>query len=283
MPKTYKLSLLIIVLLMGCLNSRQKTDDPPVAKVYDEYLYLSELKETVPNGLSPEDSLQVSNDHIDKWIRNQLLFYQAQQNLSLDEKYLERQIEDYRTSLLIFKYEQSYIEDKLDTLIQDSLIEEYYNQYSSNFILNNHILKGVFVKVPRSAPQTWRARRLYKSDEPGHYKELEEYCFNHAEEFNYFEEEWVMLNEVLPGMPRLYMSPENLLRYRKHIEVKDSTYYYFLKISDYRLEGSVTPLEIVKDDIKSILLNKRKIQLIQELEASIYNDALDRGNFIKYN
>lgn len=283
MHTIYKISILFLFLFAGCLNSRQNTDDPPVAKVYDEYLYLSELEETVPGGLSPEDSLQVANDHINKWIRNQLLLYQAQQNLSIDDKYLERQIEDYRTSLLIFKYEQSYIEEKLDTFVQDKNIEEYYNQYSSNFILNNNILKGVYVKVPRSAPQTWKARRLYKSEEPDHYKELEEYCFNHAEEFDYFEEEWIPLGEVLPKMPNLYMSPENLLRYRKHVEVKDSTYYYFLKISDYRLEGSVTPLEIVKDDIRSILLNKRKIQLIQELEARIYNDALDRGNFIKYN
>lgn len=277
-----KLTVLLVLFLFGCIHSG-KQDDTPVAKVYNESLYMSELQEIVPRGLSMEDSLVVVKNHIDKWIRNQLLLYQAEQHLTIDEKNVERQIEDYRTSLLIFKYEQSYIHQKLDTLINENEIEEYYDQYSSNFILNNNLLKGIFVKLPRSAPQTWKARRWYKSNNPDHLKELEEYCFNHASEFEYFDEEWTLLNEIISRLPAIYMSPKNLLKYRNHFEVKDSTYYYFLKISDYKLEGSVTPLERVKGDIRSILLNKRKIQLIQELEANIYNDALNRGNFIKYN
>lgn len=279
-----KLSILLLVfLLASCLNNREHQDDTPVAKVYDDYLYLTELEEIVPPGLSMEDSVLVVKDHIDKWILNQLLLYQAEQHLTLDEKYLERQIEDYRASLLIFKYEQNFIQQKLDTVVKADEIEEYYNQYSSNFILNNNMLKGIFVKIPRSAPETWKPRRWYKSEDPDHLKELEEYCFNHATEFDYFDEEWIRLDQVLPKLPRLYMSPENLLRYRKSLEVKDSTYYYFLKISDYKLKGTVTPLELVAEDIRSILLNKRKIRLIQELETNIYNDALNRGNFTKYN
>jgi len=278
-----RLSIILAFLLAACLNNREHQDDTPVAKVYDQYLYLSELEEIVPPGLSMEDSISVIKDHIDKWILNQLLLYQAQQHLTMDEKYLERQIEDYRTSLLIFKYEQSFIQQKLDTVVNEDEISEYYDKYSSNFILNNNLLKGIFVKIPRSAPQTWKPRQWYKSNNPDHLKELEEYCFNNATEFDYFDEEWIHLDQVLHKLPQLYMSPENLLRYRRTLEVKDSTYYYFLKISDYKLKGTVTPIELVKEDIRSILLNKRKIRLIQELETDIYNDALNRGNFAKYN
>ena len=103
-----------------------------------------------------------------------------------------------------------------------------------------------------------------------------------ATKFDYFEDEWRYFPEILKNMPKIYSRPENILQYRKAYEIKDSTYYYFLKISDYRLEGMVSPLELVRNDIRSILLNKRKIQLIQELEANIYNDALNRGNFTVY-
>jgi hypothetical protein len=273
---------LLLGLFIGCTRSGSKNDDPPLARVYEKNLYLSDLKDIIPDGLSPEDSLIVMKDHIDKWIYNQLLLYQADLNLAEEEKNVEQQIEDYRTSLLIFKYEQNYIKQKLDTLITEEEIQEYYNNYSSNFILNNHLLKGLFIRLPRSAPNLWKVRRWYRSGDSEDLKELESYCFENASEYKYFEENWIYLSDILKEMPPIYMRPENLLRYRKYFEVQDSTDYYFLKISDYRLESSVTPLELISDDIKSILLNKRKIQLIQELESNIYNDALNRGNFSIY-
>jgi hypothetical protein len=265
------------------MDSGNRHNDMLVAKAYDKYLYLSELEEIVPKGVSPEDSVQLVKDHIDKWIRNNLLLYQAQENLDQQDKYIERQIDDYRTSLLIFKYEQKYISQKLDTTVTDKEIEDYYNEYSSNFILNNNLLRGIFVKIPRSAPDSWKARQWYKSDNPEHLKDLEKYCFNYATDFVYFDEEWNKFSDILPKLPAIYSSPDNFLRNRKYYETNDSTYYYFLKISEYKLEGSVTPLDMVREDIKSILLNKRKIQLIQELEANIYNDALNRENFVVYN
>lgn len=274
--------LFIIGLISGCSQNSNPENDPILARVYEKYLHQSDLDGIIPEGLSPEDSVLVMKDHIDKWIHNQLLMYQADLNLTEEEKNVEQQIEDYRTSLLIFKYEQGYIKEKLDTTITDKEIEDYYNNYSSNFILNNHLFKGLFIIVPRSAPEIWRVRRWYRSDNPEDLNSLESYCFENASEYKYFEENWVYLSDILKEMPKIYIRPENLLRYRKNYEVKDTNNYYFLKISDFQLESEVAPLEFIDEDIRSILLNKRKIKLIQELESSIYNDALNRGNFSIY-
>jgi hypothetical protein len=273
---------IFIGLSFSCSPTGITDDDPQLARVYEKYLYQSDLANIMPAGLSPEDSVLIMKDHVEKWVHNQLLLYQADLNLSEEEKNVEQQIEDYRASLLIFIYEQGYIKQKLDTLITVKEIEDYYNNYSSNFILNNHLLKGLFIRVSRSAPEIWKVRRWYRSGDPEDLKELESYCFEHASEYKYFEENWIYLSDILKEMPKIYMRPDNLLRYRKNFEVKDTNDYYFLKISDYRLESSVAPLEFIQEDIKSILLNKRKIQLIQELESNIYNDALNRGNFSIY-
>jgi hypothetical protein len=271
-----------ILVVVSCLKTNKKTKDMAVAKVYDRYLYATQLQNIVPEGLKPEDSLAIVKDHIDKWIRNQLLLYQAEQYLSPEDKNVQQQIEDYRTSLLIFKYEQSFINEKLDTNIKEEEIMKYYNSYSSNFVLNNNLIKGIFIQVPRSAPEIYKIRSWYRSDDPENVKQMEQYCYNNATKFEYFEEDWKYFNEIIREMPELYTRPENILRYWKNYEMKDSTYYYFLKISDYRLEGNIIPLELVREDIRSILLNKRKIQLIQELESNIYNNALNRGNFTVY-
>ena len=271
-----------VLIAFCCLSVDNKTKDVAVAKVYDKYFYASELQNIVPEGMLPEDSLSMVKDHIDKWIRNQLLLFQAEQYLTLEEKNVQQQIEDYRTSLLIYKYEQSFIHEKLDTQILDNEIVSYYNSYSSNFILNSNLIKGLFIQLPRSAPEIYKIRSWYRSEDPENIKHLEQYCYNHATRFEYFEDDWKYFSEILRDLPELYTRPENILQYRKNYETKDSTYYYFLKISEFRMEGSITPLELVRQDIKSILLNKRKIRLIQELESSIYNDALNRGNFLVY-
>jgi hypothetical protein len=274
--------LAVFLLALGCGKTSKRGSDPAVAKVYDKYLYSSQVKDIVPREISARDSQIVAKEHIDKWVRNQLLLFQAEEQLSPEEKNVEQQIEDYRTSLLIFKYEQRYLNQKLDTNISDLEIEKYYNEYSSNFILNNNLIKGIYIQVPRSAPEVYKIRNWYSSSNPQNIKDLESYCYNHASKYDYFEENWQPFNVILNEMPETYTRPENILKYRKTYETKDSTCYYFLKISDYRLEGSVAPLEHIKKDIKSILLNKKKIQLIQELESDIYNDALNRGNFVIY-
>lgn len=274
--------LCLTLLVITCTRPGSHADDPPVARVYDNYLYSSQINNIVPAGLSVEDSLLVVKDHIDKWVRKQLLLYQANQFLAEEDKNVEQQIEDYKTSLLVYKYEENYINQKLDTVIASEEIETYYNSYSINFILNNNLFKGIYIQVPRTAPEIYKVRRWYRSNDPEHLKELESYCYNYATKYDYFEETWVYLDDKLAQMPKIYIRPENLLKYRKSYEIKDSTYYHFLKITDYRLASTVAPLEFIEEDIKSILLNKRKIQLIQELEANVYNDALNRENFNIY-
>ena len=271
-----------ILFFWSCTQSVDKDGDMPVARVYDEYLLVSNLKNIIPDNLTEMDSLALVKDYIEKWVQKQLLLAKADENLSDEEKDVEKQINDYRSSLLIFKYEQNLIQQKLDTNITKEEIQSYYDENASNNILNENLAKGIYIKVPRNAPTIWNVRRWYKSDKEEHIKELEAYCYQNAKEVDYFDNEWIQFEQVLDKMPPLYNSPKNILQYRKNIEVRDSTYYYFLRILEYRLEGTVAPLEYVERNIKSILLNKRKIQFINRLEADIYNDAFNRGNFNIY-
>jgi hypothetical protein len=264
------------------MKSNKRIDDPPIARVYEKQLYTSQLKDIIPKEFSVQDSQAVTKDHVDKWIKNQLLLFQAEQQLSPEEKNVEQQIEDYRSALLIYKYQQNYLSQKLDTNVLPNEIEKYYNEYSSNFILNYNLIKGIFIQVPRKSPELYKVRNLYTSNQPESIKDLERYCFNYATKYDYFEEKWEYFSKVLADLPEIYSNPDNILKYRKNYETKDSSYYYFLKISDYRLEGTIAPIEFIRKDIKNILINKRKMQLIQELESEIYNDALNRGNFVIY-
>lgn len=276
---------MLIILIAGIFlrcSRKEIIDEKPLAKVFDKYLYPSNLKDIIPVNISPSDSSILVNDYIDKWIRKQLLLRRAELNLTDEEKNVDKQLENYRSSLLIFKYEQSLIKQKLDTVITMEEIEKYYSDNPANFLLNNNIVKAIFLMVPRDAPDLRDLRRWYRNDTDDNLKKLEAYAFQYAEIYDYFDDGWVDFSEIEKNLPVRIDNPQNLLKYRKYYEVRDSTYFYFLNIKDYKLLGSVAPLSYVIQDIRTIIINKRKITQVKRLESNIYNDALNRGYFTIY-
>jgi hypothetical protein len=266
----------------GCNKGHDNKHEQPLARVFDKYLYSSDLSGVIATGISGTDSASVAKDFIEKWVRRQLLLKKAEINLTEAEKDVELQMENYRSSLLIYAYQQSYLRQKLDTVISDKEIEVYFKENQSNFMLGEPLMKGRFIKVPINAPDIYKLRQWCSSDDNESIKNLEGYCFAYAAVFDHFNESWVNLNEVLRMMPAKVGTYESSLRYSKYLESKDKDYYYFLSITEIAPEGTVSPFELVKNDIHYIILNKRKVKLINELETSIYSDAQNREYFTIY-
>lgn len=276
------LPLIFAGVLLGCAGKDEAIAEKPLARVMDRYIYRSDIALIIPTGLPADDSIAIVRDFVEKWVRNQLILSKAELNLTDEEKDVEQQIDNYRTSLLIYAYEQSYLRQNLDTVVTDEEVEKYYEENQSNFILNESLLKGIFMKIPVNAPNIFKVRQWYRSDNPEYIKNLEGYCFKHASVYDHFNDGWVKMNEILPMIPAFYGNSESAVLSRRYIETRDSAYFYFLSAKEVIASGTVSPLEIVKNDIQNIILNKRKIKLINELEAAIYTDAQNREHFTIY-
>ena len=268
--------------MAGCYRQNDAVKEKPLARVFDHYLYRSDIEGVIASGVSNQDSISIVNDFIEKWIRNQLLLNKAENNLTDQEKNVAREIENYRSSLLIYAYQQNYIQMKLDTLVDESEIDTYYKENQANFILNEPLMKGLIIKLPVGAPEIYKVRRWYRSDNPEDLKQLEAYCFSHASVFDHFNENWVNVNEVVRMIPADDELLLNTLKNRQYIEIRDQNYYYFVNAKELADIGTTTPYELVKSNIHSIILNKRKVQIISDLESSIYNDARNREHFTIY-
>ncbi|HAN20012.1 MAG: hypothetical protein A2X13_04995 [Bacteroidetes bacterium GWC2_33_15] len=281
--KIYPIVLLVVLtLLFSCSSNNENKNDKVLAKVHEKYLYSSELKDFFPANIKKEDSIQVARNYINNWIKKQLLLRKAEMNLSDENRDIEKQIEDYRSSLLIFRYQQELINQKLDTNVTESEIEKYYNEFSGNFILNQSIIKAVYVKVSSQAPDIANLRQWCKSDDIDDMGKLDEYCYQYATKYNNFNNQWIPFNNLFNEIPINVSDEERLLTNQRFIEVKDSVFYYFVKINDYKLRSTIQPLDYASLKIKGIILNKRKFTFIEELENNIYNDASDRDEFIIY-
>jgi len=273
--------MLTILFTAGCQNN-QKTEKKPIAKIHDQYLYLSDLKSVVPDNKPKQDSTMIAKNYIQDWVKRQLLLNKAEENLDPQSKDIRKQIENYRASLLIYRYQQQLIDQKLDTVVSQQEIASYYNENTSNFVLDKNLARVLYIKLAENSPNMERVRQWYKSDDEQDRTRLKDYCYQYAEKFDDFNNRWIDFNGLIKNIPYEMDRPERFFRNRRFLEVKDNSFYHFIRINDYKLKGSTAPLDYVEDRIKSIIINKRKHQLLEKLENDIYNEALNHNEFVIY-
>lgn len=251
----------------------------PIAKVYDKELYPSDVKDIFPSNISSADSLQLLKAHVDRWVRRQLMLIRAEKNLTDEQKNVSKQLDDYKTFLLIFKYEQEYIRQKLDTVITTTEIDRFYKENIDNFILSESIVKALYIKVKKDNSYIDKIKVLYKSTKEDDVKALDNLAYQVALKYDYFNDSWISFSRIASELPMTVDNIEDFLRNKRAIEVEDENFAYFISIRELILKGQISPLEFEHENIKNIILNKRKQKLITDLELKIYNDARNHNQF----
>jgi hypothetical protein len=216
----YLLIVLIALSSSWCSRFKNKEENKPLAKVGNTYLYKDDLKGTFKEGLAPNDSAAIVASLVEKWIRKQLIVQRAELNLTYDEKNVQKELEEYRTSLLIYKYEQKFIGEKLDTVVDISEIEKYYNQNQQNFVLNNDIVKALLIQLPSKAQNVDKVRGWYISESVDDLKLLESYCYKNAKRYDYFNDEWIKFSQLRSSFPCPNQENASFLKSYRHMKQK---------------------------------------------------------------
>jgi len=123
---------------------------------------------------------------------------------------------------------------------------------------------------------------LSRSSQQKDLQQLETLCYQFAEKFDDFSEGWISMDRLSVELPLDIMNQDEFLRYNTYYETKDSSSIYLITFRDYRLRYTLAPYEYVKNDIKSIILNNRRFEFLQNLENGIYNDGLKANLFKTY-
>lgn len=281
-PLHNKVGIFFLLLVFSFIGTSCKQDTAQnqkriVAQVYDHVLYWDEVKDFVPDNVGKEDSAQIMSGLISKWVVHQLKLQKAEQNLEPGQKDLSKELEDYRSSLLIYKYEQEYIKQKLDTVITAKDIKTYYEEFKPQLKLEKPVVKCAYVILPLDAPQYYAFRNMFRNQFEDKQDEISAWCQENAEVYFHSDDNFIYFEELQKKLPIETENPENILKYNRFVELKDVGFKYLVIIFDYKLKSDIAPLNIVENEIRSILLNKRKIKLIQKLEESIMNEAVNHN------
>jgi hypothetical protein len=275
--------LLILSVLSGCKTNRNTVKRIQVAEVGNVVLYYDEMPQLIQHGINDADSVAIIKNFINKWAKRQLVLLKAEENLSQELKSeIERQLEETKANLEIYQYQRQMMLEKLDTVLSDTELENYYAENEKSFILASNIVKALLIKLPVETPELGRIKMLARSNDQKDLQQLETLCYQFSEKFDDFNEEWIPMDRLKVELHEDIINEENFLRRNTFFETSDSVSVYLISIRDYRLRSSPAPFEYVKDDIKRIIWNTRRFEFIQNLENGIYNEALKENTFKIY-
>jgi len=253
-----------------------------VARVYNDYLYESDLKSVIQKGTLAKDSISLAKSYIDSWIHQRLVIHQAEQNPTNDQMDFTQQLANYKNSLIIYTYENELVRQKLDTLVTDENIEIYYDGNQQNFQLKDNIVQLQYVKLPLKSAFVKQFRKLLNSDNPVDKTRLAQQCEQYASDYFLDDQNWLPFNDLLKQIPIKTYNQEEFLKNHRELEYQDSAYIYIVRFKDFKIKESVSPLSFEKEHIRNIILNKRKIDLIRKMREDIFEHAQKKNDFEIY-
>ena len=251
-----------------------------IAEVGGEKLYRSELDAVIPKGISPEDSTYLAKQYINTWATELVYLGIAEEQLSKSEKDVSKELEDYRRSLLKYRYEQLYVNERLDTAVSDDLVEEYYNAHQEKFVLSRPLVKARFLSISDDSPAKDRIRKRMSSTEVEDLIEADSLAYSSAYKFTTWSDKWVDAAVLAREFPMDYETMLGQVR-NKWVENVDTLGVARMAyIQEIMKKGEVAPIEYSTPAIKDIIISSRKQALISTLEQDLLNDARENGQFV---
>ena len=278
--------LLSVSLMLSSCHKREEvkyvSGKTPLIELDGNVLYQEDLLQVLPVDISEADSAQFANRYIENWLSELLLYQNAERNVR-DDKQIDELVENYRRSLIVHEYQQLLIEQKIEQDITIQEIETFYNDNKNLFVLEEPILKGLFIKLPLSAPNQNSIMKLYRLSDDESYDEIEKYCIRNAPYYEFFYDYWHSVSDIEILLPSMEVSLQDYLNKNDFLEIKDDEFIYLLNVSEYLPKGSVAPIEQVENRIKRLLINNKAVSYIQKIKKDLYNSAIENNRVIFHN
>lgn len=251
-----------------------KEGDILLASVENRLMYYSDI-EGMLTASSAQDSLAQLNAYIEAWLVRNVVLNEAEKKISQDLD-IDKLVEDYKSSLLLHNYRQALIQKDLDTIITKAQVKEYYDKNKEQYLLAETICKVRIVKIPDNAK---RIELFYKNWKKNDTAYIEKYTLENAIFDSKNDKGWNTVDHYLSYLPKDRFKIRDFSR-KGDIQKHDKTFEYFIKVVDFKNQNEVPPLSYVREQMRKVIINQRKKDLLKKIESNLYQNYL-QANKIK--
>ena len=277
------IALVSITLLVSCKWNKSVTEyvygKTPIVEIGTDVLYVEDIKQVVPLGLSEADSTLFAQQFIKNWAQDVLFYQNAIRNIP-DTKDIDRLVENYRRSLIEHEYQRRLIEQKFSSETAEEDIERFYNDNERLFVLDESLLRGLFLKISNKSHDLSDIRKLYTRQDDESFEEIEKYSIRNAARCEFFYDNWRTVAEIEVLLPPLEKPLETMLKDNGSFEFKDEEYIYLLNVSEFAPKGGIEPLDHARSRIRGLLINSNEVSYMRKIKEGLYDAAIEKNRII---
>lgn len=273
------------VCLIGCKGklsfTKQKGENEKIIVRYGEHFLTDhDILLILPKDYTKEDSTKLVDLYIEEWVKKKAIVDKAEENIDeLTLKEIDNKMIEYRQDLLINAYNNYLIEKTISDSISESDIKNYFEKNKDSFPLAKTIVQFRAVTVNKEDES--RAEKLFNSGKEEDFDELMRIVLNSGTAYNDKDSLWYTTDGLLSQFPVLNESNYlTQLLNRRRIKVSGESSVTLVRILNLKPTGSKAPYEFVKPTIKNLLVNKRKLNLLGDLQNELYKEALNKNQIL---
>ena len=276
MKKHWLIVLLLTVVAFSC-RTEQADEREVIAKTKTQVLYKDDVLDALPISLSPEDSIAFVKSYVENWLHFTLLYEVADNNVSDNDSSLAKRVDLFRKELYINAYEQMFLQQKLDTLIPQKEIDEYYELHKNEYLLEHSVVKPIFIVFPLAKErEIAEVEKLFFPKKEIDMDALKDFCFQHCQKFS-FANQWVDLNALKQELP--FEVRNEAFPVGKSLKFEDTANVFFVKIEEQRGVGNRMPIELAHDKIAKTILQSRKVEMLKNMREKVFQDATRKKQY----
>lgn len=272
----------VVFLLHSCQTKTNEPEGKIVATAFDKNLTMEEIETMLGPDMTRQDSFFFIKEYIDNWVQKQVILNYAQTSEIGNTEEINKKVEDYRQDLITFEYRKKMLAEKLDTNITLGETKKYYTEHPENFELKQNIIRFVFIKMPVGLENKYKFwSKFGKADDETQTKMAIVALKNGGNAF-LEKDKWLAFDDILKVVPINTYNQESFINNNRLFKIEETNFVWYINILDFRIKDSVSPFEFVEENISHILLNKRKVELMEKLENQLVKKAIKENNIKIY-
>ena len=281
--KISRFFILCFLVIFSCDLALKPNSQDSIARVNNSFLTLDDIDTALVEGLSQQDSLIQIQNVINNWATKQLLQDGARINLEAEQQIeFEILVQQYKSDLYTSAYLEALVKQNLDTTITNQELEEVYNQNKELFVLKEDLIKLRYINHDKNLPNSNEIKRRFRRYNAEDRTVLDTISL----QFNSFflnDSVWIKSSQVISKIkPLKKVFNKVLLKKINFIQLKDSLGLYLMEVKDLLEIGSQAPMAYALPTLKQIIINKRKLKLVNQLKSEIVDDAIKNKKFEIY-
>lgn len=269
------------LLLLSCnyfKNHKPAAGQQVVARVGNEFLYMNDVLDLM-KGVDARDSAAFVAKFASQWARKKLLLQKAEDNVQANELGIDKKVEDYRESLLLYEYEKALINQKLDKQVKEEELLDFYEKNKATFQLESPVYDVKYARIRIDAEDISKMEGvLMHPKNEDEERRREGYCKAFATAYSFADENWISLPSATATFPISDAQWQQFAADRNWHELKLENEFIFVQVSAWRDKGAQAPFAFIKEQLREVYFNKKKVAMIENIYDQIFQNALKKGD-----